>query len=88
MGDHGCFYIQSIENNTSKKIFIRGDAVRVFEKFATFQQYGRNEPVYKFTIPGLLITDQYSEEEARLLDIMPVGLGLMCETSHNFYELK
>jgi hypothetical protein len=88
MGDHNYFYIQAILNNSSKRIFIRGDAVRVFENFLTFQQYGRSEPVYKATIPELSVINQYSEEEAKSLNIMPSGLGLIYGSDHNFYELK
>ncbi|GAB2811894.1 hypothetical protein [Ferruginibacter profundus] len=86
-GDHNYFYIHTIENNNAKYIAVKGDAVRVFENFITFQHYGINEPVYKVDIPGLLTSIPLTEAEATALDIMPAGLGLMYYAGHNFYRL-
>ncbi len=86
-GDHDYFYIQTIAKNISKHIFVRGDAVRVFESFLTFQNYGIDQPINKVDIPQLSTTNQFSEKEAKAMNIMPLGLGLIYYTDHNFYRL-
>ena len=72
-GDHH-LYICTIHDLRVSHIAVHGESYRLLPEAVTFQEYGRDAAVDRYSIPQLQPIDRLSEEEARALGIFPLSV--------------